>query len=134
MNRGRNNFLSPGDKRHGRHHTNHALSDLNVLQNIDSQEDPMGRDAMKKINFQSGGMAFTRKEYNSPKDALKALEVSKSRVAEVMEQARAHSLNQFKNAVGKVIKEDHLISTMPPIRVSAAKSFSQRSSTLGMAG
>lgn len=113
---------------------NHALSDLNVLQNIDSQDDPMGYEALKKINFHNKGMAFTRKEYNSPKDAIMALEVSKSRVTEMMNQARAQHMNQFKNAVGKVIKEDHLVSTMPRIRVSAAKSLVQRTNTLAMSG
>ena len=134
MDKGRLDFLSPQDKRHHRHHTNQHFSDLNVLQNIDSQDDPLGREAIKKINFSSGGMAFTRKEYNSPKDALKALEVSKNRVAEMMEEARTNHLSQFKDAVGKVIKEDHLVSTMPRVRVSAAKSISQRSSTLAMSG
>ena len=43
-------------------------------------------------------------------------------------------MNQFKDAVGKVIKEDHLVSTMPRIRVSAAKSLSQRQNTLAMSG
>ena len=83
----------------------------------------MGIEAMKKINFHRGGMAFTRKEFNSPMEAIKALEMSKSRVAELMQQARSNSLNQFKGAVGKVVREDHLVSTMPKIRVSAGKSF-----------
>ena len=119
----RMDFFASDKKKHQFHHS-HALSDLNVLQNIDSSDDPLGREALKKINFNKGGMAFTRKEYNSPSDAIKALEMSKSRVHEMMSQARNNHLHVFKDAVGKVIKEDHLVSTMPPIRVSAAKSFS----------
>ena len=94
----------------------------------------MGYEALKKINFHNKGMAFTRKEFNSPKDAMKALEVSKSRVTDMMNQARQQHMNQFKSTIGKVIKEDHLVSAMPPIRVSAAKSIVKRSSTLAMSG
>ena len=69
------------------------------------------------INFKSAGTNFTRKEYNSPRDALKALEQSKSRVTEMMTQARHHSMNSFKQAVGKVIKEDYIVSSQPRVRV-----------------
>ena len=123
MDKGKRLDFFASDKKRDYHHS-WALSDLNVLQNIDTQDDPLGREALKKINFNKGGMAFTRKEYNSPKDAIKALELSKTRVADMMSQARNNHLNVFKDAVGKVIKEDHLVSTMPRIRVSAAKSFS----------
>ena len=34
-------------------------------------------------------------------------------------------MSHFKTAVGKVVREDHLVSTMPRIRISAAKSYSQ---------
>ena len=62
-----------------------------------------------------------RKEFSSKADALKALEISKTRVSELMQQARSKHLNQFKKSVGKTIKEDHTVAAMPCIRISAAK-------------
>ena len=63
-----------------------------------------------------------RKEFQSKKDAMKALELSKSKVSEIMQREREHCFNTFKKSVGKTIKEDHLVSTMPRIRISAARS------------
>jgi len=63
-----------------------------------------------------------RKEFSSKNDALKALEISKSRVTEIMQKARDMHFNSFKKSVGKTIKEDQMVSAMPRIRISAAKS------------
>lgn len=51
---------------------------------IDSAEDPQGKFALRKIDFSNGGMQFGRKEFSSKADALKALEMSKTRVSELM--------------------------------------------------
>ena len=67
-----------------------------------------------------------RKEFQSKADALKALEISKTRVSELMDQARTVHMNSFKKSVGKIIKEDHIVATMPKIRISAAKSHKQQ--------
>lgn len=74
-------------------------------------------------------MSCGRKEFSSKTDAIRALEQSKSRVSELIHKARSQHVQHFKNAVGKVIKEDHLVSSMPRIRISAAKSLSQRNNT-----
>ena len=60
-----------------------------------------------------------------------ALEQSKSRVTEIMQKARDMHLNKFKNSVGRTIKEDHLVSVMPRIRISAAKSQYRNSTFIG---
>ena len=39
---------------------------------------------MSKIDFRSGGLSVGRKEYGSKNEALKALEMSKTRVSEIM--------------------------------------------------
>ena len=69
------------------------MTDLQILGQIDSQEDPQGQYALRKIDFTSGGMNCGRKEFSSKADALKALEVSKTRVSELMQQARNMHLN-----------------------------------------
>ena len=98
------------------------LSDLQVLQGIDSAEDPGGRLALRKIDFTRGGVGtLGRKEFSSKDEALRALENSKTRVSEIMSQARSMHLNQFKRSVGKTVKEDALLASMPKIRISAAK-------------
>ena len=48
----------------------------------------------------------------------------------MMHQARQQHVNHFKTAVGKVIREDHMVSTMPRIRISAARSLTQGHSNL----
>jgi len=60
------------------------LSDMQVLQEIDQAEDPKGRSAMRKIDFTRGGISVGRKEFLSKNEALKALEMSKTRVSEIM--------------------------------------------------
>ena len=100
----------------------HKLTDLQILGMIDSNDDPQGQYALRKIDFTRGGMNCGRKEFSSKADALKALEVSKTRVSELMNQARSIHLNQFKKSVGRQIKEDHQVAAMPRIRISAAKS------------
>ena len=62
-----------------------------------------------------------RKEFQSKAEALRALELSKNRVSELMSQARTAHLNEFSKSVGKTIREDHNVATMPKIRISAAK-------------
>ena len=76
---------------------------------------------MRKIDFTSGGMSCGRKEFSSKTDAMKALEQSKTRVSEIIDQARSQHLNSFKRSVGRTIKEDHIVAAMPRIRISAAK-------------
>ena len=51
---------------------------------IDAQEDPEGKHAMRKIDFSAHSMNCGRKEFLSKREALKALEKSKSRVTEMM--------------------------------------------------
>ena len=77
---------------------------------------------MTKINFRQGGVSVGGKEYITKNDALKALEQSKTRVSEIMQQARSMHLNSFKKSFGKIIKEDAIVAAMPRIRISAAKS------------
>lgn len=62
------------------------------------------------------------KEFGSKNDALKALELSKTRVTEIMKQARSMHLTSFKKSFGKIIKEDTIVAAMPRIRISAARS------------
>ena len=66
-------------------------------------------------------MSCGRKEFGSKNEAIRALEQSKTRVTEMMAHARNASLNQFRKSVGKTVKEDHIIASMPRIRISAAK-------------
>jgi len=40
-------------------------------------------------------------------------------------------LNQFKRSVGKTIKEDAIVASMPRIRISAAKNHSMQSTIAG---
>lgn len=107
------------------------MTDLQILGQIDSQEDPKGQYALRKIDFTSGGMNCGRKEFSSKADALKALEISKTRVSDLMQQARSIHLNQFKKSVGKTIKEDHIIAAMPRIRISAAKNPQRNDTFIG---
>ena len=61
------------------------MTDLQILSQIDSAEDPKGEYALRKIDFTNGGgMSFGRKEFSSKTDAFKALEDSKMRVADMM--------------------------------------------------
>ena len=115
----------------GKKHHMKRMTDLQILGQIDSQEDPQGQYALRKIDFTSGGMNCGRKEFSSKADALKALEVSKTRVSELMQQARNMHLNQFKKSVGKTIKEDHNIAAMPRIRISAAKNTARNDTFIG---
>ena len=110
--------LSQTSKKKG----NNRLTDLQILGQIDSQDDPEGKYAMTKIDFRSGGISVGHKEFGSKNDALKALEQSKARVGEIMQQARSMHLNSFKRSFGKIIKEDTIVAAMPRIRISAAKS------------
>ena len=64
------------------------LTDLQILQQIDSQEDPEGKQALRKIDFTSGGMSCGRKEFANKTEAMKALEQSKYRVSEILDKAR----------------------------------------------
>ena len=75
-------------------------------------------------------MCCPRKEFATPRDAIRALHESKIKVTEMMHQARQQHVSQFKTAVGKVIKDDHMVSTMPRIRISAARSLTQGHSNL----
>ena len=50
------------------------LNDLQVLSSIDSSDDPVGKYALRQIDFSSGGLGCGRKEFFSKSDALKALE------------------------------------------------------------
>ena len=109
----------------------HRLTDMQILQQIDTAEDPLGHDAMRKIDFRSKNISMGRKEFTSKGEALQALEQSKSRVTEIMQKARDMHLNKFKSSVGKTIKEDHLVSVMPRIRISAAKSQYRNSTFIG---
>ena len=102
-----------------------------VLGAIDSSEDPTGKFALRKIDFSRGGMSCGRKEFTSKDEALKALEQSKTRVSEIMQQARSMHLNQFKRSVGKTVKEDAILASMPRIRISAAKNNNMQSTIAG---
>ena len=64
---------------------NNRLTDLQILGQIDSSEDPEGQFAMTKIDFRSGGISVGQKEFGSKTEALKALEQSKTRVSEIMQ-------------------------------------------------
>ena len=64
---------------------NNRLTDLQILGQIDSSEDPEGQFAMTKIDFRSGGISVGNKEFGSKNEALKALEQSKTRVSEIMQ-------------------------------------------------
>ena len=89
---------------------------------------------MSKIDFRhSGGVSVGGKEFVSKSDALKALEQSKTRVSEIMQQARSMHLNSFKKSFGKIIKEDTIVAAMPRIRISAAKSH-QRNNSIAAGG
>ena len=107
------------------------LNDLQVLQGIDSTEDPTGKFAMRKIDFTRSGISCGRKEFLSKDEAMKALEQSKTRVTEIMQQARTMQLNKFKGSVGKTIKEDAMLACMPRIRISAAKNHAMQSTIAG---
>ena len=72
-----------------------------------------------------------RKEFQNKAEALRALEFSKSRVSEMMSQARTSHLNEFKKSVGKTIKEDHNVAIMPKIRISAAKKDKRNHTFIG---
>lgn len=111
--------------------TKRRMTDLQILSQIDSQEDPRGEYAIRKIDFTNGGMSFGRKEFSSKTDAFKALEDSKIRVADMMAKARNQQLNSFKKSVGKTIKEDAIIAAMPRIRISAAKSQQRSNAFIG---
>lgn len=52
---------------------------------IDAQEDPEGRAAMRKIDFSAHSMNCGRKEFVSKREALRALEKSKSKVTEMIQ-------------------------------------------------
>ena len=86
---------------------------------------------MTKIDFRSGGISLGNKEFGSKNEALKALEQSKTRVSEIMQQARSMHLNSFKKSFGKTIKEDTIVAAMPRIRISAAKSHQRNNSLAG---
>ena len=53
----------------------HKLTDLQVLQQIDTTQDPEGKYALRKIDFTNKSVCVGgRKEFGSKIDALKALE------------------------------------------------------------
>lgn len=72
-----------------------------------------------------------RKEFTSKTDALRALELSKTKVSEMLQKDRQQCFNSFKKSVGKTVKEDHLVSTMPRIRISAARSQQRNNTFIG---
>lgn len=97
------------------------MTDLQILSQIDYAEDPQGKYALRKIDFSRGGVCCGRKEFSSKDEAMRALENSKTRVTEMMMLARNMHMNSFKRSVGKTIKEDAIVASMPRIRISAAK-------------
>jgi len=44
------------------------------MQNIDFEEDPSGQQALKKINFHNAGYCCPRKEFATPREAIRALQ------------------------------------------------------------
>lgn len=60
------------------------LNDFQIIQNIDLEEDPTGEMALKKINFHNSGLCCPRKEFATPREAIKALQQSKTKVTEMM--------------------------------------------------
>jgi hypothetical protein len=55
-------------------------------------------------------------------EAHHSLLQGKARMSQFMTTAKTKQIENFRNAVGNVIKEDTLITSMPNIRVNAIKS------------
>jgi hypothetical protein len=51
-----------------------------LFSDLDNQMDPNGRQALKKVDFKMAGLFFPEKDFNSVKEAQKALESNKKRI------------------------------------------------------
>ena len=94
-----------------------------LFSDLDSIEDPLGREALGKVDFRQAGMFFPDKEYGSVKEAQQALDSNKRKINGYMENARMTQINGFKTAVSSVIRDDNAVVNMPSIRINAAKSM-----------
>ena len=74
-------------------------AEFNMLNNHDWDEDPTGETALKRIDFTNAGFYCPSKEYKSPNDASLKLEQSKTRIQELLKQARSNQVNQFRSAM-----------------------------------
>jgi len=97
-----------------------------LFSELDPAEDPLGRAALKSVDFRNLGMFFPNKEYASAKEAAQQLEANRSKVNRLLDQAREKQIHNFRGVVGESVKQDHDLCIMPYIRVNQTKSQSHR--------
>lgn len=59
-----------------------------LFNELDPQEDPMGRTALKQVDFRSLGLFFPSKDYSSAKEAALSLEANRQKVNSLLGHAR----------------------------------------------
>ena len=97
-----------------------------LFSELDEKEDPLGKIALKSVDFRQLGLFFPNKEYGSAKEAQQSLENNRLMVSRLTDQARGRQVNEFKRVMGRSAKEDHDIQIMPYVRVNNSKSQTHR--------
>lgn len=64
-----------------------------MLLKIDNEDDPHGERALQMVDFTSSGLYCPRKEFSDPKDAQRVLDESKTRISELLNNARHTQLH-----------------------------------------
>ena len=59
-----------------------------LFNDLDPHEDPLGRTALKQVDFRSLGLFFPQKDYSSAKEAAQSLDANRAKVNSLLEQAR----------------------------------------------
>lgn len=91
---------------------------------LDSEEDPNGMNALKRVDFQRAGFFFPEKDYNSVKEAQQALEFNKRRICRIMSDARSSQIESFSKANAETVRHDNAVVSMPKIRIKAGSAMS----------
>lgn len=77
---------------------------------------------MRQVDFRQLGIFFPDKDYSSVQEAHHTLLQGKARMSHFLTAAKSKQIENFRNAVGNVVKEDTLITSMPNIRINTNKS------------
>jgi hypothetical protein len=93
----------------------------------DNEDDPNGMKKLQEVNFRWAGIHCNKMDYSSPNAAAQALEQSKSRISDLLQEARNTQVHSFKQAMGQLIHEDTMVSNMPRIRITASKNNAKKS-------
>lgn len=106
---------------------NDPVQAAKLFSDLDPVEDPLGRQALKQIDFKGLGLFCPNKEYHSAKEATINLQRNRNRVSQLLNSTKEKQIQNFKNILSSVVKEDHEITLMPQIRMNCAASTAHKS-------